>query len=260
VQGRWLADADADPVLVINESLARREFGTQNPIGQRIRLPWPPADPNPPFAPVVGVVADLKYLQLDAEPQPEVYAPYKFADLFGVTVTVRTAVAPSAVAASLAKLVSGIDRSQPVFDVRTLDAALAQSIAPRRFIFWLTWTFAGIALLLALLGIYGVMASTVSARRNEIGLRIALGAQPRTVMRAVIVQAVSMTLVGVLVGMLASAALTRFIVSLLYSVHPTDPATFVAVGIATAMGGFFASIIPALKASSVSPVTALRME
>jgi putative ABC transport system permease protein len=260
VAGRWISETDTNPVLVVNESLARREFGAESPIGHRMRLPWPPADPNPPFATIVGVVADLRYSQLDAQPEPEVFAPYAFADLFGVTLTVRTAVEPSAVAASLTKLVTEVDPSQPVFNVKTLDAALAESIALRRFILLLTATFAGIALLLALLGIYAIMASNVAARRKEIGLRIALGAQPRAVMRAVIRQATSTTLLGVLVGTLASAALTRFMVSLLYGVEPTDAATFFAVITTTGIGGLLASIGPAMKASSASPLSALRAE
>jgi predicted permease len=260
VEGRWIADTDTNPVVVVNESLARREFGAGSPIGHRMRLPWPAKDPNPPFATIVGVVADLRYSQLDAQPDPEVFVPYAFADLYGVTLMVRTAVDPSAVAASLTKLASDIDRSQPVFNVKTLDAALAESIALRRFILLLTATFGAIALFLALLGIYAVMTSTVAARRNEIGLRIALGAQPRAMMRTVLREAASTTVFGVILGTLASIVVTRFIASLLYGVEPTDGATFLAVITATEMGGFVAAIGPAMKASSVSPLTALRAD
>ena len=260
VEGRWIAHTETNPVVVVNESLARREFGAGSPIGHRMRLPWPAKDPNPPFATIVGVVADLRYSQLDAQPDPEVFVPYAFADLYGVTLMVRTAVDASAVAASLTTIASDIDRSQPVFNVKTLDAALAESIELRRFILLLTAIFAGIALLLAIVGIYGVLASTVAARRNELGLRIALGAPPRAMMRTVLRDAASTTVLGALLGTLGSVTVTRFVESLLFGVEPTDAATFLAVIAATVMSGFVAAIGPALKASSVSPLTAVRTE
>jgi len=158
------------------------------------------------------------------------------------------------------KLISGIDPTQPVYNVKTLEQALADSIAPRRFNLFLLGTFAAVALLLALVGIYGVIAYSVTERTREIGVRMALGAQRREVVRMVVREGMAMALAGMAAGLAGAWSLTHWMASLLYDVKAADPATFAAVSAALAATAMLACWIPALKAARVDPVVALRYE
>jgi putative ABC transport system permease protein len=266
IAGRWITDREATPAVVINETAARRQFPGHNPIGRRLGLPLFPQPPfpqpaEPVLATVVGVVGDLKYSKLDATPDAELYVPYASAPLLvAFSFVVRVDGDPLTLAPAIRKAIAEIDRTQPIFGVMTLEQALADSIAPRRFNMLLLGVFAASALLLALIGIYGVIAYAVAQRTHEIGVRMALGAQRREVMRMVVRQGMAIASAGILLGIAAALALTRVLASLLYEVTPTDPATFVAVAGLLAITALAACGGPALKAALVDPIVALRCE
>ncbi len=260
VRGRWLAERETNPAIVVNESLARELFGDADPLGKQLELR--PQLSNPNMAPsIVGVVSDLKYSSLDAPAEPEVYIPYQIAaDLFGLTVMVRTATDPAATAPSIRNVIASIDRTQPVYEVKTLEQALQDSIMPRRFNLYLLGAFAASALVLALIGIYGVIAYAVAQRTHEIGVRMALGAQPNQVLRLVVREGMSLAAAGITTGLMAAFGLTRLMASLLYDVKPTDPSTYAVVAVALAATTLAACWKPALQATRVDPVRALRQE
>jgi putative ABC transport system permease protein len=258
--GRWITDSEAGPAVVINETAAHRLLPGQDPLGKRIGMPLFPK-PEPSFAPVVGVVADVKYSKLDAEPDAELYIPYAAAPLLtAFSVVARVDGDPLALAPTMRKAMAEVDRTQPIFGVMTLDQALAESIAPRRFNLLLFGTFAAAALLLALIGIYGVIAFAVAQRTHEIGVRMALGAQRRDVVQMVMRQGMSIASAGIVVGIASAFALTRVLASLLYEVTPTDPATFATVAAVLAITALAACGAPALRAALVDPIVALRCE
>ena len=254
VKGRWLTDSEPERAVAINEALERRVFQGQNPLGRRIRFF------GSGFAVIVGVVADLRYADLDATPEAEIFADYAHAPVLGLTLTLRTAGDPSTAAPAIRTLAGGVDRTLPIFDVKPLETTLAESVAPRRFNVMLLGTFAASALLLALVGIYGVVAYLVAQRTHEIGVRMALGAERRAVVGMVVRQGMAMAGAGIALGVIAALALTRVIASLLYDVTPTDPATFAAVIGALALTALAACAGPAIKAALVDPIVALRCE
>jgi putative ABC transport system permease protein len=256
VKGRWIRASDPPDATIINESMARRVFGDKDPIGQRIdRLGRPVR--------VIGVVANLKYSKLDADPGPEIYRAYPQNLGSGgvrMTVAVRVPGDPLGIAPAARKLISGIDPMQPVYNMESLRQALSDSIAPRRFNLFLLGTFSGAALLMAIVGIYGVIAYSVTQRTREIGIRMALGAQRGEVVQMVVRQGMGIALSGIVVGLAAALGLTRLMASLLYDVKPNDPSTFALVAITLAATAGLASWGPALKAALVDPLIALRHE
>jgi putative ABC transport system permease protein len=258
LEGRWLTDNEPTEVVTINESLARAIFGNVDPIGKSIRLPRRQPAPN---GVIVGIVADLKTSKLDAPPGPEMYMPYKQSPFIrAMTVTVRTSRDPAAVASGIRALIANVDRTQPVYEIKTLEQALADSIAPRRFNLFLLGTFAATALGLALIGIYGVIAYSVTQRTHEIGVRVALGASRWEVIRMVVGQGMGLAAAGIVCGAGAAVGLMRLMTSLLYDVTPTDPATFAAVAALLAATALMACFGPALRAARVDPALALRHE
>ena len=260
VAGRWLTDREPSPVVMINESFARAVFGKADPLGRRMRAPSSsPAESS--LATIIGVVADLRYAKLDAQPAPETYVPYRQAIYVrSMDIMVRTAGDPSALAGSVRKLIADLDRTQPVYDVQTLEQALAGSIAPRRFNLLLLGIFAAVALVMAVVGIYGVMGYSVTQRTHEIGVRMALGARRREVVRMVVQQGMAIAGMGIAVGTVAAFGLTHLMGSLLYEIAPTDGPTFAVVCSLLAAAAFLACCLPALRASKVDPVVALRYE
>jgi putative ABC transport system permease protein len=212
---------------------------------------------------IIGVVADFKYSQLDAEPMAEIYTSYKLAPVttpMSMDVFVRMSVSRKPDARAIEKLVATIDRTQPVYDVQTLEQALSGSVAPRRFNLFLLGTFAGTALLLALIGIYGVIAYSVALRAQEIGVRMALGASRADILGVVIVKGLGLAAVGILLGISAALGLTRLMVSLLYDVEASDPTTFVSVALLLVATALLACLGPAIRAALIDPMIALRHE
>jgi predicted permease len=254
VRGRWfIAD---EPAAVLNENLARRVFSERDPIGRRMRL-----SEDGPLLTIVGIVADLKYSKLDASAEPEVYVPYARAGgLYGFAALILIKNDPLKLAPSIRRSISDIDKTQVPDSVMGLEQALADSIAPRRLNLVLFGTFAVAALFLAMVGIYGVMAHSITQRIHEIGVRMALGAHRTDVVRMVLRQGMRVTLTGIVAGIAGALTLTHLMESLLYEVQPTDPLTFAVVTVALGTTGFLACCLPALKAALIDPVIALRNE
>ena len=254
IKGSWPRNDESVDSLVVNETFVRMMMGTGNPIGRRI-------DAKFLNGTIVGVVADFKYWQLDAEPEPEVYFPYQLSPAGrSIRVIVRTSGDPRPVQPIIRKLAAEIDLTQPVYELRTLDQALSDSIAPRRFNMFLLGTFAAVAMLMAMIGIYGVIAYLVTQRSHEIGIRMALGAKKWDVLSMVVAQGLKVAAIGLGMGIVGAMALTRFFSILLYGVKPTDPETFIAVSLILTAVALVASYIPARRATKVDPMVALRYE
>jgi putative ABC transport system permease protein len=260
IRGRWTTDNEPTPVIMVNESLARAVYGATDPIGRGIHIPGGGPGANV-TATIVGIVADLKYAKLDEEPAPETYVPYRYAPfLRGMNVVVLVDGNASRLGSAMRQIVADVDRTQPVYDVETVEQALAESIAPRRFNLLLLSVFAAAALALAVIGVYGVTSYAVAQRSQEIGVRMALGAQRGAVVRMVVGQAVAVAVCGIAAGVVAAAGLTGIMKSLLYGVEPTDPATFAVVCGILLGAASIAGMAPALRAARVDPVVALRYE
>jgi putative ABC transport system permease protein len=209
---------------------------------------------------IVGVVGDVKSDGLDAQAVPEMYLPFAQNTMPNMTLALRTGGNPASLAPAVRREVQQLDRAQPVFHVRTMPELLARSVAQRRFNMLLLGVFALVALLLAAVGIYGVMSYTVAQRTHEIGVRLALGAQRSDVLRLVVGQGLRLVLVGVAAGLCAAFALSRVLASLLYNVSATDPATFAVVAFLLTIIALLACYLPARRATKVDPLIALRAE
>jgi putative ABC transport system permease protein len=258
VRGRWLTDSEPVPAFVINETLARRHFGDSDPVGARFRVPYVGQESS--WATVVGVVADTKLQRLDGPAEPEVYIDYAHAPPSGYSIVASVTTDAAAAAAQVRRSAAGVDAAVPVLDVKTLEAALADSIAPYRFNLFTFGLFAAVALLLASVGIYGTLAYSTSRRTQEIGIRLTLGAGRGEVVLMVIRQGMTVALIGTLVGLVIGVAVARLMRGLLYEVSPSDPYTFAAASAVLLLAGFAASLGPALRAASVEPLVALRRE
>lgn len=249
--------ADTPPVIVVNEALARRFFPGQRAIGKRLGLE---EDGKLQWAEIIGVVGNIKHRRLDAEIKPELYEPYAQFPRNFMAVVVRTAVEPSSLAAAIRHEILQLDQDQPVFEIKTMEERLAQTLAQGRFVMLLLTIFAVLALSLAVIGIYGVMACFVSQRRKEIGIRLALGAQKSDVLKWVLAQGMSLAAIGVGVGLAASFGVTRIIARLLFGVGPTDLATLGGVSVLLGSVAFLACCLPARRASRVDPIVTLKAE
>jgi putative ABC transport system permease protein len=209
---------------------------------------------------IIGVVGDSKHMNLDAEVKPMSYWPHPELAYSGMTLVIRTRGDASAVTSAARNVISALDPEQPVADVRTMDSLIGTSVARARFNTLLLTIFATVALLLAGVGIYGVMAYSVAQRTHEIGVRIALGARATDVLRLVVRRAMTMTLAGVAIGVAASFALTRLMETLLFNVSVTDPLTFAGIPLVLVFVAMMACLIPARRAAKVDPMVALRYE
>ena len=265
INGRWIEDRDregAPAVVVVNSSFARTYFPNQSPIGQHIQLGAVPSA-GVPWMEIVGIVADVKQ-SLASESSSEMYVPYRQADqvipVLTLSLVVRTAGDPLAQTNSIRSVVHNIDPNQPITTIRSMEENVAQSVSEPRFRTVLLSVFAGIALVLAAVGIFGVMAYSVAQRTRELGLRMALGASRSRVLQLVLMNGVQLTLMGVGIGLVATFFLTRYVSSLLFNVPPYDPMTLAAVVVALIIISLCACYLPARRATLVDPIVALREE
>jgi putative ABC transport system permease protein len=256
----WHDTLKSTPVVMINEAMARQFFAGQDPIGKHLNAHIGNGYSKPPMREIVGIVRDVKNHGLSASSGPQVYVPLAQSPLDVMTFVVRTAVDPISLAAAARGQVESLDKDLPLFGVETLDGYVGQSLAPPRVIALLLGIFGGIALLLAMVGIYGVVSYSAAQRTHEIGVRMALGAEKADVLRMVIGQGLKLALIGVAIGIAGALALTRFLASLLYGVKPTDPVTFIAVSLILIAVALLACYIPARRAAKVDPMVALRYE
>ncbi len=262
-RGRYFNESETNPsppVAIINETLARQFFPNEDPIGKRIR--WDGPIERNPWMQVIGVVGDVKYRGLRAEVQPIIYEPAGQSTWWGgMNLIIRTKIAdPLSLVAAARNEVRELDRDVPVAQTSTLEQRFDQSVAPSRFTSLLLTVFGLVALTLASVGIYGVMAYTVSERKHEIGIRMALGAQTRDVLKLVMRQGVTLALIGMAIGTIASLALTRLMKTLLFGVSATDPLTFGVITALLIIVALLACWIPARRATKVDPMIALRCE
>jgi putative ABC transport system permease protein len=261
--GRDFSDRDtaaAPGVAIVNETAVRKYWAGQNPIGQSLRLHAGVSDVAQTPRTVIGVIRDVRYGGLDVEPQAEVYIPHAQHPVDGLVVTLRTSGAPRPALEHVRAILRRLDPDIPVSQVATMEEIVAESVAARRFSLVLLAGFAGVALLLAAIGIYGVLAYTVGQRTREIGLRMAMGAPRAHVLRLVVGEGVGLVVAGLAIGVGFTLGLTRMIRGLLFEVQPYDPSTLAAVGAALVVVALTASYLPARRAASVDPVTALRAE
>jgi len=260
IKGRAFNDQDkagAPPVVIVNETLAQRYWPNDAPIGKRIRFNGP--IDRAPWMQVVGVIRDVKH-ELDIPVTPEYYLPHAQDAWSSMVLVTKTAGDPAAMAGVLRQQVWAIDKDQPVFDVRTMHEVRSISVAVYSFSSVTLGIFAGLALLLASIGIYGVMAFAVTQRTHEIGVRMALGAKSRDVLRLVVMNGMKLALLGVAIGLTGAWALSRFMKTLLFGVPPTDVLTFSLVSVCLLVAALLACYLPARRATKVDPLIALRYE
>jgi len=257
-KGRVFNEADkagAPSVIVVNEAFARRHFPDVEPLGQRLRLGL-----NNIEGEVVGVVGDIRGTRLATPAVPEYYVPNAIVGATDMTLVIRTAGDPASLTPALRQAVTEMDKDQPLYDVRTMDALAARSVARQRFSMTLIGVFAVLAMLLAAVGIFSVMSFLVSQRTHEIGVRMALGAQRRDILSMVVRQGLVLTLAGVCVGLAGAFALTRLMSGLLYEVSATDPFVYGGITALLAAVAMLACYVPARRATKVDPLIALRYE
>jgi putative ABC transport system permease protein len=264
-QGRGFSEADdskAQPVAIVNETLARKFWTNGDAVGQHIRIGGPRRqDGTPvPWMTIVGVAGDFKSNGLDSATAPRIFVPNNQQPSYGAVVYLRSSADPGTLGDMVRSEVQSVDPSVPVFSVRTMDALMTDSLAQRRFALELLGIFAGLALLLASIGIYGVMAYTFSRRTNEIGIRMAMGAQRRDILKIAVGEGLLIVVFGLAAGLLGSFVLTRFLQSMLFNVKPADPVTFLAISLLLALVTLLACFVPARRASRVDPLIALRHE
>ena len=264
-RGRSFREDDrlgSPPVVLITESAARQYFPSEEPIGKTITLGWGRGKGTPRAGgEVVGIVGDVKETGLDEAEPPQLYMPYRQWPVQSMSVVLKTAVPPATVADAARRAVYATDPNMPAANVRTLEQIVARSISQPRFYTTLLAIFAGLALVLAAIGIFGVLSYAVAQRTREIGIRMALGAQERTVLGLVVRQALLLAAAGVGIGVILALGLSRSLVSkMLFSTSPHDAATFVTVAALLGAVALVASYIPARRATRVDPIVALRSE
>jgi predicted permease len=259
-QGRVFDERDghgSPSVVVVNDAFAKKFYPGENVAGQLIR--GGPNDPSPPIQ-IIGVVADVKAMQLGAPNEPEMYRDYRqyIFGGFGLTLTLRAnADDPQQLAAAAQKEVRAVNPDQPIGDVRTMSRVLNDNVSQPRFYTMLLTVFAAIALVLAAIGLYGVLSFSVSRRAHEIGVRMALGAQSGSIFRLVLSEALKLVGAGIVIGLAGAAALTRLMKTQLYETAPLDAATFAAVAIVMIGVAVIAACVPARRAVKLDPIETL---
>ena len=259
LRGRWFNENDANDVknrVIINEAMARRHWPGEDPIGKRIKVYWNDTREDE----IIGVVGDVRQTTLEEAPRATNYWPYARFPYNGMTLTIRTAGDPTSIVRSVVAIVRDQDPQLAVADIRTMEQVVSDSIAERRLTMTMLTVFAAAALILAAVGIYGLIAYSVTQRTQEIGIRMALGAQRAHVMRMVVGHALLLSAIGIALGAVGAAVLTRLMDRLLFDVRQSDPLTFVAVAGLLAIVAAAASYIPGRRAARVDPIVALRAE
>jgi predicted permease len=261
IRGRDFAESDDEKTplaMVVNQAFVRKYFSDQNPVGQRIRQG---SQRNPgDWHVIIGVVGDVRTEGLEIEPKPQVYRSLYQVSILSMTLVMRGVSDPSSLNEAVRREVSAVDPDEPVFAIRTMEEIMATAVAQRRFAMFLLGLFALAATILSAIGIYGVMSYLVTQRTHEIGIRMALGAQRRDVLRLVVGQGMRLALLGIVLGLVAALAFARWMSALLFGVRPTDPVTLSAVVVLVAGVAFAACYVPARRATRVDPMVALRYE
>ena len=247
---------DGSGAVVINQTMAHRFWPNADPVGKRLSV----EGPQGPWLTIVGVVGDVKHFGLEAEVKPEMFAPYRQDPWPNLFLVVRTSTDPVSLAAAVRKEVWAVDKDLPVYNIKTMDQRLSDSTAARRFNMLLLSLFALTALTLAAVGIYGVISYSVTQCTQEIGIRLALGAQAADIFKLVIGQGLTLVLAGVVIGLAGAFALTRVMSSLLFGVGAADPITFVMVSVIMIGVALLACYLPARRAMKIDPIIALRFE
>jgi putative ABC transport system permease protein len=262
LQGRFFTEADdenAPSVVLINQALADRYWSGESPIGHRMTLDDPQSE-DADWATIVGIVGNTRYDGLDAEVRPEMYRPYAQAPPPFMTLVVRAEANAAGLSSGVRNAVMEVDPEQPVYGLATMEDVLSDSISRRRFTMFLFCLFAAAAIVMAAVGLYGVLAFSVAQRTGEIGIRIALGARPQRVVAHIVREGLWLGLAGLAGGALAALALTRLMSGLIYGVGATDPISF-GLGAALLLAiALLASYVPARRAAAVDPVVALKQE
>ena len=261
IKGRLFDEHDnekSSQVTIIDEKMARNYWPNSNPIGARIK--FGSLNSENPWLTVVGVVGSVKQYDLESESRVTMYLPTAQAMGGTMYLVARTSIVPSSLAASITSEVRSLDPNIPIFDVKTMDQRLSESLARRRFAMLALGVFAGFALLLAIVGIYGLISYSVAQRTSELGIRLALGARQIDVLRLVLSAGLKLALIGIAVGVVLSFAVTRFLSSLLFGVRATDLFTFSALSILLIVVSLIACYLPARRATKVDPLVALKYE
>jgi putative ABC transport system permease protein len=248
-------NANAPLVALISETTAKRNWPNEDPIGKRIRLG---SVERGPLRIIVGIVGDVSHYGLDDRPEMQAYVPHAQWTDSNMTLVVRTSIEPASLAAAVRNEIRAMDAGAPVYDVITMRQLVAGSVAQRRFILAILSLFAVVALSMAAIGIYGVISYAVAQRTQEIGIRVALGAQTRDIMRLIIGQGMILAVAGILIGLGGAVGLTRLMEGLLFGVSATDPLTFAAISLLLVLVAMLACYIPARRAAKVDPMVALR--
>jgi putative ABC transport system permease protein len=251
---------EGQPVIIISEALARRYWSDEDPVGKRMTIGYSAGEGQPASREIVGVVGNIKHQGLEHGADVAMYTPFAQTPWPFGTVVVAAEADPAGVVAAIRKEVMAVNRSQAVFNIRPMSEVVSRSVSEPRLYMALLAAFAGLALLLTAVGIYGVMAYSVSRRTHEIGIRMALGARPGDVLRLVVRQGMGLVLAGVAVGLVAAVAATKSMESLLFGVSAGDPLTLASVALLLVLVAFLAVLVPARRAAGLDPMIALRLD
>jgi predicted permease len=260
-RGRFFNDLDTpttQKVTIIDEYFAQQYWPHEDPLGKRIRTGG--LDSKQPWITIVGVVGRVKQDALDSDPRIAFYFPHSQYTTAAMNVVLRSNVAPAALTSAIKKEIRELDPDLPIYNVRTMDERVQESLARRRFSMVMLGLFAALALALATIGIYGVMAYMVNQGTREIGIRLALGATQRNILHLIVRQGMILALTGVAIGLAGAFALTRLMRSLLFGIRSTDPLTFAGIAALLTLIALLASYIPARRAARIDPMVSLRCE